>query len=242
MPQETNTFFSGSPKTMFFSGFVTGVALLAIVSVFYLIGPTTDEPANEDTGNNPIVVVEDDPDPVDPVVDTPSNVPAISADEFVYGDINAPVQVIEYTDFQCPYCDRHHPNVMTLLEEFDGQLAYTIRQFPLTSIHPQAVPAATAALCAGEQGKYFEYADMLFENQSAFTDGIYETWAAELGLDTTAFSTCFADDTIQDKIEADVASGSSAGVRGTPATFINGKLISGAVPYATLKAEVEEAL
>jgi len=227
---------------MFFSGFVTGVALLAIVSVFYLIGPTTDGESKDEGTNSPVVVVEDDPDPVNPVVDAPSNVPAISADEFVYGDINAAVQVIEYTDFQCPYCVRHHPNVKTLLEEFDGQVAYTIRQFPLTSIHPQAVPAAAAALCAGEQGKYFEYADMLFENQTALADGVYETWAAEFGLDTTAFTTCFEGDAVQAKIQADMASGSSTGVRGTPATFINGKLISGAVPYATLKAEVEAGL
>lgn len=165
-------------------------------------------------------------------------------DDVVLGDVNAPVTIIEFGDFECPFCKRLHDEVGTQLrEEYikTGKVKMVYRDYPL-SFHPNAMPAAEAAECAGEQGKYWQYHDALFDRQDTLSSLNYVALATELGLNATQFKTCVDTHKYADEITKDLAAGNAAGVDGTPATFINGQLVSGAVPYATIKSVIEAAL
>lgn len=182
----------------------------------------------------------------DPVVAEPAmeyEAPTID-DDVVLGEEDAPVTIIEFGDFECPFCKRLHDEAgVQLRDEYikTGKVKMVYRDYPL-SFHPSAQPAAEAAECAGEQGKYWQYHDELFTRQATLAGLDYVKLAGELGLDTATFKTCVDTHKYADEIAKDMADGNAAGVDGTPATFINGKLVSGAVPYATIKAAIEEAL
>ncbi len=166
---------------------------------------------------------------------------------YAVGDPNAPVTIIEYTDYQCPFCSRHFEQTYPqLLENYidAGVVYYVFKDFPLTQIHPQAVQAANAARCAGDQDAYLAMHDALFTNQAEWNgrsdaDTLFNQYAAELGLDGEQFVTCMADGTYEDEIYADLNEGSSFGVSGTPAFFLNGYFLSGAQPYSTFVDAVE---
>jgi len=119
---------------------------------------------------------------------------------------------------------------------------FAFKDFPLTSIHPQAFKAAEAAHCAGEQGKYWEYHDKLFANQQALQPDALKKHAADLGLDAARFDTCLDSNKYGDQVRADLDAGTRIGVGSTPAIFINGRLVSGAQPYETFAAIIEEEL
>lgn len=156
------------------------------------------------------------------------------------GDPNAPVTIIEYTDYQCPYCARHAtetmPRMMTEMIEA-GQVYYQVKDFPLDSIHPQARIGAVAARCAGAQDAYWPMHDALFARQQEWSaDGstapaVLSTMASELGLDTNAFDACLQSGDYDAVIQANQDEGLALGVRGTPGFFINGFPVSGAQPY-----------
>jgi protein-disulfide isomerase len=157
------------------------------------------------------------------------------------GDPNAPVTIIEYTDFQCPFCARHYTQTFLKLKDdyIDAGLVYYVfKDFPLTQIHPEAVLAANAARCAGEQDAYLEMHGALFINQSDWNGRSdvttsFNQYAADMGLDTDAFATCLASNRYDDLIYADLDEGINLGVSGTPAFFLNGYFLSGAQPYGT---------
>lgn len=165
-------------------------------------------------------------------------------DDVILGDPNAPVTIIEWGDFQCPFCAQLFNTVeKQAREEYvkTGKVRWVYRDFPL-SFHPAAMPAALAAECAKDQGKYWLYHDALFENQATIETLDYIKLASTLGLNTSTFKQCVDTQKYKDEIAKDTQDGVAAGVEGTPATFINGKLISGAQPYAVFKAEIEAAL
>lgn len=156
------------------------------------------------------------------------------------GDANAPVTIVEYTDYQCPYCNRHVAETLPrLISEMidNGRVRYIVKDFPLDSIHPEARSAAVAARCAGEQGAYWAMHDELFARQDEWgglgdgAAGVYAALAAELSLDGDAFAACLADGRHDATVQANLDEGMALGVRGTPAFFINGFPISGAQPY-----------
>ncbi len=164
--------------------------------------------------------------------------------DVVLGEADAPVTVIIFGDYECPFCERlYQETEKPLRTDYiqTGKVKVVYRDYPL-SFHPNAMPAAEAAECAGEQGKYWQYHDALFERQSTLATLNYTTLAGELGLNTTQFKTCVDTHKYADEIAKDLADGEAAGVDGTPASFINGQLISGAVPYATFKAAIDAAL
>lgn len=196
----------------------------------------------EDTGK------DNEADPLVPVVPEPATgeVPGITESDHVVGNAKAPLTLIEYSDFQCPFCSRFHPTVKQVLEEYPNDVKVVYRHFPL-SFHPNALPAAEASECAGEQGKFWEYADKLFENQSALGAELYIKLAADLGLNTDAFKTCLDSDKFLTHIQQDMQGGSSAGVSGTPGSFLidadgNAQSIKGALPYSTVKSIIDQAL
>jgi len=157
------------------------------------------------------------------------------------GPESAPVTVVEFTDFECPYCLRAQPSIERLREEYPDSVRVVFKHFPL-SFHKRAINAHRAALAAGEQGKFWEMHDLIFENPRALDADAMKRHARSLGLDEARFEQSFASKRLAERIDRDVAEGRAAGVRGTPAFFINGRLLSGAQPFDRFKAMVEEEL
>lgn len=243
-----------SSKASFALGMVGGVLVLCSIGFFVLLGMIMNggvelgaaAAAAEDTGVSAddaaaaAVLPEDDGTAV-------GDIQPIGDGDHVVGPADAAVTLIVYTDFECPYCGRFHTTFEQALDEFDGQVRAAIRNFPL-SFHANARPAANAAECAGEQGKYFEYAHELFSDQTALNDDRYEEIAADLGLKMSQFRDCVESEKYADKITSDMNGGMAAGVQGTPGTLImpsdggEPQLVPGAVPYDQFRLMVESAL
>ena len=157
------------------------------------------------------------------------------------GDPNAPVTIIEFSDFECPFCKRGYDTMKEIIAEYvdTGKANLVFMDYPL-SFHQNAKPAAIAAACAGEQDMFWEFHDLLFENQESLDRDTYLMHAETLMLDVDSFTTCIDEERYADDVDADMAMGQQAGVTGTPAFIINGELISGAVPFETLAAAIEK--
>ena len=145
----------------------------------------------------------------------------------VKGDPNASVTIVEFSDFQCPFCQKADLTVSQLLRKYDGRVKVGYRDFPLREIHPHAEMAAEASRCAGEQGKFWEYHDALFENQSKLDEASLAEHAVSLQLNAKMFHDCLANRKFKDQVEADVQEGRKVGVAGTPSFFINGIFLNG---------------
>jgi len=157
------------------------------------------------------------------------------------GPANAPIEIVEFSDFQCPYCLRAMPTVNQVLSSYGDQIHFVYRHYPLPN-HPNARPAAEAAACAAEQGKFWPYHDRLFQDPSKLGGAELKRDAAELGLDTTKFDSCVDSRKLKGAVDADLQAGEEAGVDGTPAFFINGRMISGAQPFEVFKRIIDEEL
>lgn len=152
------------------------------------------------------------------------------------------ITIVEYSEFQCPYCVRVLPDTKKVLSEYKGKIRWIVRDFPL-SFHDRAKPAAIAAKCAAEQGKYWQMYTALFENQQNLADSEFKNHAQKIGLDKAKFEQCVANPApMEEKIEKNFQSGVQLGVSGTPAFFINGRRLSGAVPFAEFKRIIENEL
>ena len=145
---------------------------------------------------------------------------------------DCPIVVVEYTDFQCPFCARALSSTKAVLSDpkVKGKIVWAVRDFPL-GFHPRAKPAGIAAKCAGTQGKYWEMYHKLFENQKKLSDADFETYAKDIGLDVNKYKACYkAPGVFATQVDENFAEGQKLGVSGTPAFFINGKRLSGALP------------
>lgn len=158
------------------------------------------------------------------------------------GPENAPITIVEFSDYQCPYCRRWHDEVyQPLLNAYPGKIKLVYRQLPLTSIHPDAFPAAEAAMCAGEQNAYWQFHDKLFGGDSLGAS-LYTQYAEDLGLDMQGFETCIADHKYQDAIQSDLDFAVNLGVRSTPTFFINGLAVVGAQPLSVFQQVIDQEL
>ena len=172
----------------------------------------------------------------------------IKKDDFVLGNPAAPVVAIEYGDFQCPFCARFFSTTESELRETyvkEGKAAFVWRDFAF--LGEESMRAAEAARCAGDQGKFWEYHDMLFvrqggENQGVFSDSALSGFAREIGLAQDAFAACMSSKKYRSKIAASTEEGKMLGVSGTPTTFINGQVVNGAVLFDTFKHAIEQEL
>jgi len=175
---------------------------------------------------------------------TPAGPVDVSVDDDpAQGPEDAAVTIIEFSDFQCPYCARFQSETLPqILSNYGDRVRFVYRDFPLTSLHANALKAAEASECADDQGAYWKYHDLLFQNQSALDDASLKNYAASLGLDTAAFDQCLDSDSTMSEIQNDYQDGVAAGVQGTPAFFVNGNLIEGAQPYSVFQAAIEAAL
>lgn len=164
-------------------------------------------------------------------------------DDPSWGAADAPVTIIEFSDFQCPFCGRFHEQTYPRLREnYGDQIRFVYRDYPILQIHPNAALSAQAANCAGDQNKYWEYHDLLLTNQdrSARTD--LGDFAAQLELDMTVFDECLDSGRYEQEVNADMQDGNRYGVRGTPTFFINGRALVGAQPYEAFAAAIEAEL
>lgn len=159
----------------------------------------------------------------------------------VRGDAKAPVMIVEFSDFQCPFCRRVQPTLLALLKRYEGKIAISYRDYPLTEIHPQAQMAAEAARCAGEQGKFWEYHDKLFSQSSLERDTLY-SYGQSLGLDMQRFHACVDTGKYRSAVESDFEAAQQAGVSGTPAFFINGIFLDGAQPQGEFEKIIDAEL
>jgi protein-disulfide isomerase len=158
------------------------------------------------------------------------------------GPEDAPITIIEFSDFQCPYCERASEVVKEVRERYPESVRVVYMHFPLESIHPQARGAAEASLCAADQDRFWDYHDKLFENRKALSKDDLLRYATELELDVERFGQCVADRTHQDRVDQDMETGTELGVTGTPAFFVNGIMLSGAKPVESFSALIDAEL
>jgi protein-disulfide isomerase len=198
--------------------------------------PAAQQPTNQTGDNQPAA--------------NPTVKISLTAADHITGGKNPQVYLVEYSDFQCPYCKRHEPTIQQVLKTYGGKVAVVYRHYPL-SFHQNAQIAAEASECASEQGKFWQYHDVLFDKGQGDGTGLasadLKKYAVDLGLNTAKFNTCLDANKYSAVISADQASGNSYGVNGTPATFVtdtngNGELVSGAVPFETMKAAIDAKL
>lgn len=170
------------------------------------------------------------------------DVPRFLADPgMTRGPATAPVTIFEWSDYECPFCQRAQDVLQRLRGEFPHTVRFVFKDFPLRS-HPNALPAALAARCAGAQDRYWEYHDLLFAAQPDLSRDHLVGYARRLGLDAAAFTECLDTGRFRDAVLADQREGREAGVRATPTFFINQRRIEGALPLEDFRDAIKQAL
>lgn len=219
---------------------IPGAIVIAGAFIALALFFSSGEPRPQDTGdkfnNNGSSAVED--------------IRPVSEDDHVFGNPDAPVTIIEYSDFECPFCERFHPTVQRIVEDFDGEVNWVYRHFPLSSIHPQAGPAALASECVANiagNDAFWEFGDALFKNQAVLGMNLYTSLASEYGVSEEELTICMQSDEVNQAVTDDFNEVVAAGGRGTPYSVIisrNGELFpfSGALPYEQVKPLIEKAL
>lgn len=166
----------------------------------------------------------------------------IDRNNHIRGDFNAPITLVEFSDFECPFCVRHYPTLNKIFSDYEGKVRLVYKHFPL-GFHPNAQKAAEASECADEQGKFWEYHDKLFDNfDLGYSVENFKKWAKDLGLNIGEFNGCLDSGKFAQKVQDDYQEGIEKGVDGTPATFVNGQLIGGALPYDSFKQIIDSLL
>ena len=158
------------------------------------------------------------------------------------GPEDAPITLVEFSDFECPFCVRVLPTLAQVEETYGDQVRIVYRQFPLNRIHPNAQLSAEASLCADAQGKFWEMHDAIFEARGKAGADELKIMAADLGLDSEVFDGCLDSREFRGQVEVDLEAGRQAGVTGTPALFINGRFLSGAQPFSVVSRVIDDEL
>lgn len=253
MSETPQQMFSGaSPKLTFAFGLVLGVAVFAMIGFFSLLlngSPSKSSSASASTTttntNTTAAVIPDTNADSGAVAEPLANVNIpITDQDHVRG--SGDVTLVEFSDFECPFCGRVAPTMDQILKDYNGKVKLVYKHFPL-SFHPNAQPAALASECANEQGKFWEFHDKLFANQESLSTDFYKKTAQELGLNGDKFQKCLDGNTYASRVTNDENLGAQVGVQGTPATVLidkngNKQMISGAVPYASFKSVIDAAL
>ncbi len=158
------------------------------------------------------------------------------------GPVDAKVTIIEFSDFQCPACKAAEPLIKNILAAYGDRVRFVYRDFPLPQIHEFAIVAAEAGECADEQGKFWEYHDLLFEKQPKLDLQSLENYARDLGLNSSKFNQCLETGKYKSEVLADQSAGASIGLRGTPSFVVNDKIYGGIIPYDQFAALIERYL
>lgn len=224
--------------------FLNILIIVAFILVLINLGATFNlySKFNSITGET---AAEPEPQPI-PLAE-PQIVPKVEVsvdDDPVKGSEDASVTIIEFSDFQCPFCGRFYTQALPQIEKNyieTGKVKLVYRDYPL-GFHENAQKAAEASECADEQGKFWEYHDKLFENQGALDVDSLKQYADDLGLDTAEFNGCLDSDKMASEVQADFNDGRSYGVSGTPTFFVNGFKLVGAQPYSAFEQAIEQEL
>ncbi|MBD3281250.1 thioredoxin domain-containing protein [Candidatus Uhrbacteria bacterium] len=244
--------WEASPKTTFALGLIAGVAVMSTVALIFVLNflmsgksfgalaQVTDRPAEQ---AQPAAA---DPTALDPAQEAPPSNPVKAVDpstDHVWGNPDAKITLIEYSDFECPFCGKHYQTMKQLKEDYPNDIKVVFRHFPL-SFHQEAQKAAEASECAADQGKFWEMYDKIFEANLAGEMNVakWKSIAADLGLDTEKFNNCLDSGETASRVAEDLNEGSGAGVQGTPGTFVNGELVEGALPYESFKQIIDTEL
>jgi len=229
-------------KTRLWKGVSGVLGLLLVISIFtggFGLG-----------SNSPSGALAAVPNGAAPSLQAPSaratDMKELSDDDPFIGNEDAPVTIVEFSDYECPFCARFYQQTLSQIKNQyidTGKVKFVYRDFPL-GFHSQAEPAAIAANCAGEQGKYFEFHNQIFDNNGAGgkNNADYKKWAQELKLDLAKWEQCLSDPVQRQEIQKDIRDGSAAGISGTPGFIINGKLISGAQPFSVFQQVIDAEL
>ncbi len=249
---EKGFFASLSPKSSFMVGLVGGIMFLCTVGFFVLLTVYIQGGMDNKDSDSKVAGVDTtaNANANTNVNSADAYVPAyvdfdITDDDYIRGNPDAEITLLEYSDIECPYCSRFHESAMQLLEAYPDDVRWVYRHFPLDSLHPEARPAGLAAECAAEQSGndgFWTYLDALFENQDDLGDELFEQLASEQGLDVATFTSCYESEKYASAVESDYQTGLQEGITGTPGSYLNGTELGGAVPYAQLEAAVESIL
>lgn len=166
-------------------------------------------------------------------------------DDAVLGDPNAPVTMVEFSDYDCPFCTRFYSETLPEIKEKyieTGKVKFVYRDFPLEKLHPNAWTIAMATECAGEQGMFFEMHNLVFDTPGTKDADTLKSMASELGLDTASFNSCLDNEETRAEVEKDMQDGMDNGVQGTPAFFVNDVFVSGAQPFNEFEKLIEAEL
>lgn len=211
-------------------------ALLIGVAIIYSVGSKSLPSRNVEQGNSDFDA---------------SNLLALTKEDVALGNLEAPITIIEYSDFQCPFCGFFYTNVESLLKEnyiSTGKVKLVYRHFAFLGEESSA--AAAASECAKDQGKFWKFHDFLFDNEikdnrehnGNLNRDLFMSIASDLGLNQNTFAVCLDSGKYTQKVENDLASGKKVGVRATPTTFINGQKVEGALPYSEFKKIIDQEL
>lgn len=241
-------------RTAFWGGAAVGAGVLFAIGFIVLLilmwkgvpfnASATDETTKTTNTNIQPTTTNTAPQPTDEI-----QLAAITDEDWIRGNKNAKVSVVEFSDTECPFCKKFHPTMQRLIEEYPDDVNWVYRHFPLDSLHQKARRESEATECAGEQGKFWEYLDRLFEITPS-NDGLQDTQlpqiAEDVGLNVEEFETCLESGTYASKVAEDVADAQAAGGRGTPYSVVvvgDEKIpVSGAVPYEQLKTIIDSVL
>jgi len=249
------------------------VVAIAIAAFFggYFTGSMDNSATNEDLLNaiaelesrqpaqqpNTQPAQQPNPQPAQQTLPDPQLIRVSLDDDPVKGDPDAPVTIVEFSDFQCPFCARFYKQTLPLNEENyidTGKAKFVYRDLPLSSIHPNAVPSHIAAECADEQGKFWEYHNVLFENQSQWNRlasddlrKIFNQYADDLELDTVSFDSCLSSSEISEEVNNDYLDARNLGATGTPTFFIGTEKdgfvkMTGAQPFSSFQTQIDRLL
>ncbi len=189
-----------------------------------------------------------------PTVDTSDKIDPVTEDDYIKGNINAPIKIVEYSDFECPFCKRNHETLLVVMEKYGDKVAWVYRQFPLEQLHKKAMPVAIASECVGELGgdsAFWTFTDGYFRdtlsNDRTDIETVIPKLVAEAGVNKTKFNECFTGETTKAAVEKDVADAVETGGRGTPWSILigpDGKTypINGSLPASAIEQMIETAL
>ena len=209
------------------------------LGVGYLFGVQTDDVAQSDEAVEAKVETVETED----VVGQIQRFDVTSTDDPSIGPENAPITIVEFSDFQCGYCARFvDATLVPLLEAYPDEIRFCYRDFPLDNIHPEARPAAEAAQCAFEQNKFWEFHNGLFRSQTALSNNLYMELADKINLDINEFEKCYSSGRFRSRVNDDFNVGRDLGVTGTPTFFVNGRPLVGAQPLEAFMAVIESEL